>query len=344
MLSSKLMSRDYIFHGLASYYNTIHYYIVENNKVRRINEGEVIELNLAQWLAATTRFNVLLIKSSGLIVELNKSDLLFSNPEVMDNSLSIAKFVTKSKLSDISPELDQLRYTHLWQPLAALAKLVESALIMIQTHMASNWGLTIVIFSILLKFLLLPIDIMTACFQRRVNQVKAQLTPELVKIKAEHDGEVAHNRLMKIHKDLGVSPFYTLKPMLGALIQIPILIAVFNALAEMPQLNGQSFLWIKNLAYPDSVGHFSFTIPMLGDTISLLPFIMTVATLYSTIIFQNLHAAEVELKRQKRNLYLMAAAFFVLFYPFPAAMVLYWTLANIFQAVQQHIIKIQNEK
>jgi YidC/Oxa1 family membrane protein insertase len=145
---------------------------------------------------------------------------------------------------------------------------------------------------------------------------------------------------MNAHKELGVSPFYTLKPMLGSLIQVPILIAVFNALGEMPQLDGESFLWIENLAYPDSIGHLPFAIPMFGDTISLLPFIMTAVTLYSTIIFRNRHAPEAEVKSQKRNLYLMAGAFFILFYPFPAAMVLYWTLANMLQTIQQQVIKI----
>jgi membrane protein insertase Oxa1/YidC/SpoIIIJ len=48
----------------------------------------------------------------------------------------------------------------------------------------------------------------------------------------------------------------------------------------------------------------------------------------------------VELKRQKRNLYLMAAAFLVFFYPFPAVMVMYWMLANILQTIQQKVIKI----
>ncbi|HIG65625.1 MAG TPA: hypothetical protein EYQ43_08775 [Methyloprofundus sp.] len=46
------------------------------------------------------------------------------------------------------------------------------------------------------------------------------------------------------------------------------------------------------------------------------------------------------MKRQKRNLYLMAAAFFFLFHPFPVVMVLYWVLANVFHTVQQQIIKI----
>jgi len=72
-------------------------------------------------------------------------------------------------------------------------------------------------------------------------------------------------------------------------------------------------LWIDNLAYPDAIGYLLFTTPMLGNTISLLPYIMMAVTLYSTVIFQNRHASEAEMKRQKRNLYLMAAAFL----PFP---------------------------
>jgi membrane protein insertase Oxa1/YidC/SpoIIIJ len=46
-----------------------------------------------------------------------------------------------------------------------------------------------------------------------------------------------------------------------------------------------------------------------------------------------------ETKKQKRNLYFMAVAFFVLFYPFPASMVLYWATANVLQVMQQVVSK-----
>ena len=72
--------------------------------------------------------------------------------------------------------------SHLWAPLAWLAKSIEFALTTIQANIASSWGLTIVIFSILLKLLLLPVGIMTVRFQRRVSQVQAQLTPQLAAI------------------------------------------------------------------------------------------------------------------------------------------------------------------
>ena len=330
----------YSFFGLSSYYNKINYYIVDKDQIYKIDSNKTIELKKFQWLAVVGRLNVFLIKKEGLSLHLDGEGLIFNNPTILNDSTTFTKNISKSELAAASSELDQIRYYHLWAPLAWLSKLIESILVLIQTYVINNWGMTIVVFATLLKFLLLPIGVMTTNFQRKVSQVQSSLAPKLAEIKERYDGEDAHNRLMATHKKLGVSPFYTLKPMLGSLIQIPILIAVFNALGEMPQFVGQSFLWIENLAYPDVIGHLPFAIPMFGDTISLLPFIMMLVTIYSTIIFQNKHAHEIELKRQKRNLYFMAAAFFVLFYPFPAVMVMYWVLANILQTIQQQFIKI----
>ena len=339
-LISAKVKENYTFFGLASYYNNINYYILENENLDKIHEGKVYRLRKPQWLVVVGHLNVLLIKSKDLLVHLNDSMLIIDNQEILKQSDVIVKIISKSDLSSISPELDFIRYSHLWEPLAWLSKVVESSLVFIHEKSVTNWGLTIIVFAVLLKLLLLPVTLMTVRFQRKVAQLQTLLSPQLVEIKANYNGEEAHNRLMAAHKELSVSPFYTLKPMLGYFIQIPILIAVFNALGEMPQLDGQSFLWIENLAYPDSVGHISFSIPMFGNALSLLPFIMTLVTIYSTVIFKNRHALQVEVKRQKRNLYFMAAAFFVLFYTFPAAMVLYWALANILHMVQQQIIEI----
>lgn len=334
------IEEPYPFYGLASYYNNTSYFIVSENELIKIRQGDLIQLKKNQWLAVVGRFKVGLIYGMGKSLNLDTSNLIANDLTNLKKLDILIQIVSKSELSSIKPELDQIRYAHLWKPLSWLTKKVESSLITIHSHIFSNWVLAIVIFSVALKIILLPVSLMTVFFQRRLSQIHAELAPKLAEIKANYDGEDAHNRLMKAHKDLGVSPFYTLKPMFGSLIQIPILIAVFNALGEMPQLNEQSFLWINNLAYPDSLLSLPFTIPIFGNTISLLPFIMTVVTLYSTIIFQNSYADKSLIKPQKRNLYLMAAIFFVLFYPFPAVMVLYWVLANILQLIQQKIIKV----
>ena len=108
----------------------------------------------------------------------------------------------------------------------------------------------------------------------------------------------------------------------------------------MAQFDNHSFLWMNNLVYLDAIMQFSFTIPMFGNTLNLLPFLMTIIIVYSTMVFTNKHATKQEVKKQKINLYLMAIAFFVLFYPFPAVMVFYWTLSNTLHIFQQRYLEI----
>ena len=334
------VGEDYSFYGLASYYNSLSYYLVDSYQVRKLIKEESISLTLDQRLAVVGRFKVLLISGEGTSLRFDGRQLSTDRAASVVQQGASVEVVSKSALQAISPVLDQLRYAHLWPPLAQLSKLVELALTKVHSAGITNWGWVLVIFSLLLKLLLLPVSIMTLIFQRRVSQVQTALEPVLADIKARYDGERAHNLLMAAHRERGVTPFYTLKPMLGSFVQIPVLIAVFNALGEMAQFNHQSFLWIDNLAYPDVVGQLSVGIPMIGDAISLLPLLMTLITVWATVAFQNRHASVEEVKRQKRNLFFMAAAFLILFYPFPAVMVLYWTLANLFQVVQQQLIKI----
>jgi YidC/Oxa1 family membrane protein insertase len=325
------------FYGLASYYNGINYYLLDTDEFRRIDEDTEVKLDEGQWLLAAGRFNVLVVGSPGFVFKIHENNLKVL--QLPNNNQAEIKLTDKSQLRSINPLFDQVRYAHLWSPLAWLAKAVESSLVFLHQYI-SNWGWVIVVFSVLLKLLLIPAGLMTVKFQRKVSQVKTALEPKLAHIKKTYKGEQAHNHIMSAHKELGVSPFYTLKPILASFIQVPILIAVFNALGEMPMLLGQSFLWIGDLAYPDSVAQLSSAMPLFGCDISLLPVLMTVVTLFSTIIFRNKFASATEIKSQKTKLYLMAFAFFVLFYPFPAAMVLYWALANILQTIQQQLIKI----
>ena len=329
------------FYGLASYYNAIRLLNIDGNDVSSFSDQQPTPLNGQHLLAAVGRFEVELFDAPGAIATIDHDTdrIELSWPPGNAGPLSII-LAKKTELSAINPDWSAIRYSHLWSWLASLSMAAEWALVQIQRHVTDNWGWSIVLFAILLKLLLLPINLMTVRFQREVSRYQAQLAPQLDEIKAQYDGEEAHQRIMAAHKALGITPFYTLKPVLGSFIQVPVLIAVFNALGEMPQLAGASFLWVSDLAYPDAIATLPTTIPMLGNQFNLLPIVMTLITVLSTLIFDNRHVTKAELKRQKRNLYLMAAAFLILFYPFPAAMVLYWTLFNLLQAIQQQLFRI----
>lgn len=329
-----------VFYGLASYYNNVSYYVVDKKNITKLKANEERKLKDSEWFAAVGRLNVYIIQGKNIVIRLDEYNQISINDgqplALNENIIQISS--TKDKLGSISPELDQIRYQHLWAPLSELSKVIELSLNFINKYISNSWGFTVILFAIILKILVLPVSIMTARLTRNVNQKRTQLEPKLTDIKSRYDGEEAHNKIMEAHNELGISPFYSLKPMLGSFIQIPILIAVFNALGEMPQFSGESLFWIEDLAYPDSIMHSILTIPMFGNTLNLLPFLMTIITIYSTITFKNNYVSLNEVKKQKGRLYSMAIVFFVLFYPFPSVMVLYWALANILDFIERQYV------
>lgn len=299
----------YDFFGLAAYYNEIGIYRVDATGVTKFEDGDVVFLESNQWLAQVARFKVAVWDINAL--KINQPVLL-----------------SKTSLAEMAPELDQLRYPQLWFPLAYLTKLVEKVLLSINM-VFSSWGLTIVVFCLLVKLLLYPLSSLTSKLQRQVGRINQTLQPKLSEIKSSFDGEEAHAKIMAAHRDLKVTPFYSLKPLFSTLIQVPLLIAIFNALGEMPQINGSQFIWIENLSYPDQIMAFPYSIPLLGNGLNLLPILMTVVSLIATLGFTNNYDTKSSINVQKRNLYFMTLGFLILFYPFPAAMVLYWMTSNI---------------
>jgi len=330
---------DYEFFGLASYYNNVGLYWVTEHEVNRVDSSIQLDDSQIRWLAQVGRFNVMLWDTSDIDfsevtegVDINSMSMLIASAEITPVLLK------KSELSEIAPELDKIRYSHLWRPLAELTKFIEFCLVKINS-LINNWGVAIIVYCLLVKILLMPVSLLTARLQRNTGLIRKALTPKLAEIKSLYDGEEAHKKIMAAHKELGVGPFYSLKPLLSTLIQIPLLIATFNALGEMAQIDGSQFLWIGNLAYPDNVASLPFALPWLGEGLNLLPVLMTCVSVLATVVFTNNYDSNKDISNQKRNLYLMAAAFLILFYPFPASMVLYWMTSNAVHLIQQKLVQ-----
>ena len=325
------IKENYAFSGLAFYLNQVQYYAVSANDIKTLDRDskQATVLNNGDWFAIVGRFNVLLIKADKLSIKFDAQQAIIHSQTTAQSFI-----ISKPNLAKLAPELSQIRYHHLWIPFAWVAK--GSEWLLVQVHQLShlNWGLSILLFALLIKLLLFPVAKITTKSQQNVSKITTQLQPKLAEIKQNYDGEEAHHKLMQAYKDLGVSPFYTLKPMLSFLVQIPVLIGVFNALGEMPQLSGQPFLWFNDLALPDMFLSLDFQLPFMGNYLNLMPILMTLITLMSTIFHTDVHATVQENKKQKIKLYLMAASFLILFYPFPAAMVMYWAMANLLQFIQ----------
>lgn len=318
------------FFGLATYYNA-----TRDIEVRSSLDGSV-------WRGWKGRFAAALIQLDDGRVDIDQRQIRFTPDPHGQIHSQIGLIDSDGQGSFGGIDAQDLRYTHLWGWLRVLCLVLENALTILQNVTGAAWGWCIILLCVAIKIALIPVTKFVKLQQRRVGEVQSALEKPLRLIKAEFDGQEAHERIMAAHKDLGVSPFYTLKPMLGMFIQVPILVAVFNMLGELPVLSGQAFCWVSDLAYPDAVLQAvgsNRAIPLFGDSLNLLPILMTVVTVASAILYKDTVAPASETRKQKRNLYFMAVGFFVLFYPFPASMVLYWATANVLQVMQQVVSK-----
>jgi membrane protein insertase Oxa1/YidC/SpoIIIJ len=116
-----------------------------------------------------------------------------------------------------------------------------------------------------------------------------------------------------------------------------VFIAVFDMLAEDFDLYRVPFLWIQDLSRPDELLRLPLCLPFFGCYLNLLPFLMSGISAAALLRFHSPVLTPPLVRRQRRNLLGMTLVFFVLFYTFPAGMVLYWTSTNAFQLVSQEL-------
>ena len=173
--------------------------------------------------------------------------------------------------------------------------------------------------------------------------VQKAMQPAMLEIKKNYKGGEQSERILQLYEQHGVSPLAGLKPLLMVMVQLPIFVALFNVLGQVFELRDASFLWIATLAEPDRLFALGFDIPVLGSYFNLLPVLMAISTLLA-IGLSSPPAEDAKGKgRRTWMLVLMAFAFFVLFYPFPAGMVLYWTMANVLHIMQQGVVGLSSK-
>jgi len=235
-----------------------------------------------------------------------------------------------------APELGRLFLSGLWWWLRAVS-LGLFHLLRGFTLVVGHAGVAIIALAGAVKLLLLPLTLVAGRLQDQVNATQARLQPGLDAINAAHRGEERTRRTLALYREEGVHPLYTLKSLAGFLIQVPIFIAVFDMLAEDFDLLGVPFLWIRDLSQPDHLARLPVCVPFFGCHLNLLPFLMSGISIAASLRHHSTVMPPALARKQRRNLTAMALAFFLLFYTFPACMVLYWTSTNGVQLLSQEI-------
>lgn len=202
-----------------------------------------------------------------------------------------------------------------------------------------SWGLAICLLAVLVRILLYPMARWALSSQQRFSEVQREIQPAMARIKNKYKGGEQSERILRLYEKHGVSPMAGLKPLLIVLIQIPVFVALFHVLGQAFELRDASFLWIESLAEPDRLFGFGVDLPFFGAYFNLLPVLMAVTTLITIKLSPAPASSDAERRRQNIFLGLMALFFFLLFYPFPAGMVLYWTMANVLHIAQARLTR-----
>jgi YidC/Oxa1 family membrane protein insertase len=327
---------DFKFQGIAKFYNKTSFYLLDGDKIIPITNTDKLQLSNNEIMIVSSRYSVKAIQSSSAIVfskDYQKIDVIKSNNLLIYDIDQL----DKKKQELIRQYLNINRYDFLPFPIKYLSKMFELFLSFTQT-MIGSWAMSIIVLAFLMKLFLYPISIIHHRAKLKADSIKMIMQPKLNEVKSLYKGEEQHKKIIDLYQGMNISQNYYLFPSLLALIQIPFLIAIFNTLGEMKQLQSQEFFWISDLSRPDSIYMTTYNIPLIGNELNLLPIIMSI-----TIIFSGFFSIESSLKRgeirsRKLNTLIVALIFLVIFYHFPASMVLYWTVSNLFSFMQQKII------
>jgi len=191
-----------------------------------------------------------------------------------------------------------------------------------------NYGVAIILITILQKIVFHPLThkSMKSMQAMQAIQPKVQALQERYK----NNPQKKQEETMALYRKHGVNPMGGCLPMLA---QIPIFIALYNALSSSVEMWQAHFLWIRDLTQPDSL----FSAAVWGGYVfsaNVLALLMGVSMWFQ----QKMSPTTGDPRQAQMMLWMMPIIFTFMFWSFPSGLVLYWLVNNVLQIGQQWLI------
>ena len=202
----------------------------------------------------------------------------------------------------------------------------------------SNYGIIILVLTILLKMVLWPLT-----FKSYASQAKMRiLAPDIAKINEKYpnqeDAIKKQQKTMELYRQAGASPMGGCLPML---LQMPILIAMFTFFPSCIELRGQSFLWAKDLSAPDKIIEWGANIPIIssffGNHLSLFCLLMTGTNILYTYLTSKSQPSSQSMPGMKWMMYMMPLFFMCWFNNYASGLSYYYFIALLITIAQTYI-------
>ena len=194
-------------------------------------------------------------------------------------------------------------------------------------NLVNNYGLAIVLFTVVVKTILLPLTIKQTKSMKAMQDIQPKV--QEIQNKYKDKPEKQNQEIMKLYQEATINPMAGCLPLL---IQFPILIGLYNVLRQPVKYGvfaneaaraaaDTGFLWIPSLSAPDKT------------------LILAVLAGVTTFITQKLTMPKDQQQGSMKFMtYFMSIMMFWWGISFPAGLTLYWTVSNLYQLAQQYLV------
>ena len=213
---------------------------------------------------------------------------------------------------------------------SAIVAAFTSSILGTSAWFGNNYGLGIIVFTILIRFLILPLMVYQIQSMMKMQVVQ----PALKALQAKYPGKDTESRQLMmaeqqaLYKKEGVNPFASMLPLI---VQMPVLFALSQSIYNSPVLKSGKFLWLQLGSH---------------DPYYVLPVLAAVFTFASSWL--SMQSTPEQNGMTKAMPYIFPVVIFFSAMAVPSALSLYWVVGNVFQTIQtfflQNPFKIRRER
>ena len=192
-----------------------------------------------------------------------------------------------------------------------------------------NYGVAIIILTILVKILLWPLG--QKSYKSMSEMKKLQPLMKEIREKYKNDKQRMNQEVMGLYRTYKINPLGGCLPMV---VQLPVFFALYRMLYEAIELrHAPFFLWINDLSAPDRLFRFNFSVPFMEP-----PYGIPVLTLVmgASMLLQQKMSPPMGDATQAKMMMFMPIIFTVIFINFSSGLVLYWLVNNLLSIAQQY--------
>ncbi len=188
-----------------------------------------------------------------------------------------------------------------------------------------NYGLSILLLTIVVRTAILPLMIK----QYKNSQALQKLQPEIMKIRDKYkdDPQKMQEEMMKLYAEHQVNPLAGCFPLI---VQMPILIALYNSIYANGNIAAHTFLGMKLGVAPSNGEWYYYFVPVVA----------AFTTYLQSKMMQSQQTGP-QANAMKALLVIFPVMIFVMALSFPVALPLYWIYGNIYTIVQNYFLYVR---